>query len=184
MSCSKKQVPEVLNFCQYFAVSYNSARGSEWYLQSICSIQMFFFFQGDSTSKAKTICKNAVAIIDSTALQNKTCTIRGTKIMLDVDLAEIYGYSVKAFNQQVKNNIERFADDFRFQLTEEEVTFLSRSNFLISMQTEGIKGGRVYRPYVFTEQGIYMLMTVLKGDLAIQQSIWSCEKKYFFSQTY
>lgn len=136
-------------------------------------------------SKAKTICKNAVAIIDSTALQNKICTIRGTKVMLDADLAEIYGYSVKTFNQQVKNNIERFADDFRFQLTEEEVSFLSWSNFLTSMQTEGIQGGRVYRPYVFTEQGIYMLVTVLKGDLTIQQSIWSCGKNfYFFPQTY
>lgn len=90
--------------------------------------------------------------------------------MIDSDLAEIYGYTTKTFNQQVKNNIERFDDDFRFQLTDEEVEELSRSNFLTSIQTKGIRGGRTYNPYVFTEQGIYMLMTVLKGNLAIRQS--------------
>ncbi len=90
---------------------------------------------------------------------------------MDFDLAEIYGYTTKAFNQQVKNNIERFPDDFRFQLTRIEVEELSRSKILTSMQTAGIKGGRAYLPYVFTEQGIYMLMSVLKGDLATSQSI-------------
>ena len=54
--------------------------------------------------------------------------------MLDADLAEIYGYSTKAFNQQVKNNIERFAEDFRFQLSEAEILLLSRSKFLTSVQ--------------------------------------------------
>ena len=65
--------------------------------------------------------------------------------MLDFDLAEIYGYSTKAFNQQVKNNIERFDDDFRFQLSDAEVSELSRSKILTSMQTKGIKGGRTYK---------------------------------------
>ena len=91
--------------------------------------------------------------------------------MLDADLAEIYGYSTKSFNQQVKNNIERFAEDFRFQLKEAEIISLSRSKILTSMQTKGVKGGRSYKPFAFTEQGIYMLMTVLKGDLAVQQSM-------------
>lgn len=103
-------------------------------------------------------------------IQNKIYIIRGQKVMLDSDLPEIYGYTTKTFNQQVKNNIERFDDDFRFQLTDEEVEELSRSNFLTSIQTKGIRGGRTYNPYVFTEQGIYMLMTVLKGNLAIRQS--------------
>ncbi|OWV09161.1 hypothetical protein B7992_12615 [Fibrobacter sp. UWH1] len=58
-----------------------------------------------------------------------------------------------------------------FQVSEKEVDALSRSNFLTSMQVKGIKGGRTYRPYAFTEQGIYMLMTVLKGDLATKQSL-------------
>ena len=66
--------------------------------------------------------------------------IRGVKVMLDADLAEIYGYSTKSFNQQVKNNIERFAEDFRFQLKEAEIISLSRSKILTSMQTKVLKG--------------------------------------------
>ncbi|OWV05682.1 MULTISPECIES: ORF6N domain-containing protein [unclassified Fibrobacter] len=112
-----------------------------------------------------------IVLIDENLLKNKVYTIRGVKVMLDADLAEIYGYSVKAFNQQVKNNAEKFPEDFRFQVSEKEVDALSRSNFLTSMQAKGIKGGRTYRPYAFTEQGIYMLMTVLKGELATKQSI-------------
>ena len=100
--------------------------------------------------------------------------IRGQKVMLDFDLARIYGYTTKAFNQQVKNNIEKFPEDFMFQLNDVESDFLSRSKNLTAMpimQTAGIKGGRTSRPYAFTEQGIYMLMTVLKGELAIKQSL-------------
>ena len=85
--------------------------------------------------------------------------------MLAADLAEIYGYSTKKFNQQVKNNIEKFEEDFRFQLTPEE-TFNLRSKFL----TANINPMSRYEPYVFTEAGIYMLMTVLKGELATNQS--------------
>ena len=104
-------------------------------------------------------------------IENKILIIRGQHVMLDRDLAEIYGYETKNFNRQVKNNIEKFDDDFMFQLTHTEVEELSRCNFFTSiMQTEGMKGGRVYLPYAFTEQGIYMLMTVLKGDLAVKQS--------------
>lgn len=84
--------------------------------------------------------------------------------MLDADLAEIYGYSTGAFNQQVKNNIEKFDDDFRFQITQTEFASLI-SKFLISN-----RGGTRKMPYAFTEQGIYMLMTVLKGEQATAQS--------------
>jgi hypothetical protein len=90
--------------------------------------------------------------------------------MLDVDLAEIYGYSTSRFNQQVKNNIERFANDFRFQLTKDEAQDLPKSR-LISKILTSKRGGTRKMPYAFTEQGIYMLMTVLKGDLAVHQSI-------------
>ncbi len=114
--------------------------------------------------------KPEFSLIDEDLLKSRIYTIRGVKVMLDSDLAEIYGYSTKAFNQQVKNNIERFAEDFRFQLKEAEIISLSRSKILTSMQTKGVKGGRSYKPFAFTEQGIYMLMTVLKGDLAVQQS--------------
>ena len=114
--------------------------------------------------------ENEISILEENSIRSKIHVIRGQQVMLDFDLAEIYGYSTKAFNQQVKNNIERFDDDFRFQLSDTEVTELSRSKFLTSIQTKGIKGGRTYNPYAFTEQGIYMLMTVLKGDLAVTQS--------------
>ena len=90
--------------------------------------------------------------------------------MLDFDLAEIYGYTTRAFNQQVKNNIAKFDDDFRFQLTKDEVVELSMSKNLTSIQIKGVKGGRAKLPWAFTEAGVYMLMTVLKGNLAIQQS--------------
>ena len=88
--------------------------------------------------------------------------VRGTRVMVDTDLAKIYGYSTKDFNRQVKNNIEKFEQDF--QLTDEECEILRCKNSTSSW------GGRRYNPYVFTEQGIYMLMTVLKGELATKQS--------------
>ena len=89
-------------------------------------------------------------------IEKKILVIRGQQVMIDRDLAEIYGYTTKAFNQQVKNNIEKFPDDMMFQLTKDETEMLSRcKNFISIMQTEGMKGGRVYLPYVFTEQGIF-----------------------------
>ncbi|MBR1476942.1 MAG: ORF6N domain-containing protein [Lachnospiraceae bacterium] len=114
--------------------------------------------------------KMEIAIISEEEIKSKIFIIRGQKAMLDEDLAMIYGYTTKAFNQQVKNNIAKFDEDFRFQLTNEEVEELSRSRILTSMQEKGTKGGRTYNPYIFTEQGIYMLMTVLRGDLAVRQS--------------
>ena len=103
-------------------------------------------------------------------IRDKIYEIRGQKVMLDFDLAEIYGYTTKAFNQQVKRNAVRFDDDFIFQLTREETIEISRSQNVTSIQVAGIKGGRSSFPYAFTESGIYMLMTILKGDLAVQQS--------------
>ena len=118
-------------------------------------------------------------------ISNKIYTIRGQKVMLDSDLAEIYGYTTKAFNQQVKNNLVKFeGEDFMFQLTKEELEIilrsknltsnaeirLLRSKNLISMQIKSKRGGRSYLPYAFTESGIYMLMTVLRGELATKQS--------------
>ena len=111
--------------------------------------------------------ENEIVIHSETDLRSKIYTIRGIQVMLDFDLAEIYGYSTKRFNEQVKNNIEKFDNDFMFRLNEFEHTFL-RSK--ISTSKTETRGGRQYLPYAFTEQGIYMLMTVLKGDLAIQQS--------------
>lgn len=105
-----------------------------------------------------------IILINEETIQNKIYMIRGQKVMLDFDLAEIYGYETKRFNEQIKNNIERFDEDFRFKLTKEEFENL-RSKISTSSW-----GGSRYLPYAFTEQGIYMLMTVLKGELAIKQS--------------
>ena len=90
--------------------------------------------------------------------------------MLDFDLAEIYGYYTKRFNEQVKRNNEKFDDDFMFQLTEEEISEISRSQNATLNKGTGRGSNIKYKPYVFTEQGIYMLMTVLRGELAVKQS--------------
>ncbi|MDK7192806.1 ORF6N domain-containing protein [Bifidobacterium sp. UMB1197] len=103
-------------------------------------------------------------IIDAKTIKEKIYNIRNQKVMLDVDLAEIYGYSTRAFNQQVKNNIEKFDSDFMFKLTADEFKNLMSKNSTSSW------GGRRKLPYAFTEQGIYMLMTVLRGELATMQS--------------
>ena len=118
--------------------------------------------------------KKELLIIDSKTVQNLVYTIRGQQVMLDSDLAELYGYEVKRLNEQVKRNINRFPEDFMFQLTMEEVEFV-KSQFATSRTStlyEGQSGGRRKFPYAFTEQGIYMLATVLRGELAEQQSIY------------
>jgi len=108
--------------------------------------------------------KNEILKLTKENIKDKIHMIRNQRVMIDSDLAEIYGYTIKAFNQQVQRNIEKFDEDFMFQLTDEEYSNL-RSQFVTSSW-----GGRRYNPYAFTEQGIYMLMTVLKGELAIKQS--------------
>lgn len=114
--------------------------------------------------------KQELMIIDEESIRDKIYTIREEKVMLDYELAKIYGYSTKAFNQQVKKNEEKFRG-FVFRLTRQEVEEISRSKKSTAiMQTAGVKGGRTSLPYAFTESGIYMLMTVLKGPLAIEQS--------------
>ena len=100
-------------------------------------------------------------------LKEKIYIIRGQQVMLDSDLAEIYGYEVKALNQQVKRNIERFPEDFMFQLSKEEVDENLRSQIVTLESGKYSK----YLPFAFTEQGIYQLATVLRGELAVQQSI-------------
>ncbi len=111
-----------------------------------------------------------IAVLDESTIKDLVYEIRGVKVMLDFDLAKIYGYTTKAFNQQINRNLERFPEGFRFQITHEEMTFLRSQNVTIK---EGDMRGRhpKYLPYAFTEQGIYMVMTVLKGELAVKQSI-------------
>ena len=112
--------------------------------------------------------KDEIMLVNHESLAEKIYIIRGQKVMLDFELAEIYGYETKRFNEQVKNNIEKFDDDFRFQLTKEEWENLWSK--ISTSKSETGSGGRRYLPYVFSEAGIYMLMTVLKGELAVKQS--------------
>ena len=111
--------------------------------------------------------KNEIEVIelDSEKIESMIYYVRNQKVMLDFELAEIYGYETKRFNEQVKNNIEKFDKDFRFRLTKEEY-----ENILRTKKSTSSWGGTRHLPYVFTEQGVYMLMTVLKGELAIRQS--------------
>ncbi len=93
--------------------------------------------------------------------------------MLDYDLAKIYGYEVKRLNEQVKRNISRFPEDFMFQLDENEIPASLKSQFATLNVNENRRGMHIKKmPYVFTEHGIYMLATVLRGELAEQQSIF------------
>ncbi len=108
---------------------------------------------------------NKLIIVDETTLKDKIYTIRGQQVMLDFDLAEIYGYETRYLNLQVKHNINRFPDDFMFQVTQEEF-----DNLMLKNSTSS-HGGRRKPPYAFTEQGVYQLATVLKGDLAERQSV-------------
>ena len=117
---------------------------------------------------------NEVAILEENNIRSKIHIIRGQQVMLDFDLAEIYGYELRTMNQQVKRNISRFPDDFMFQLTREELD-LVKSQIVISPKNtyfQGQEGGVRKLPFVFTEQGVYMLATVLHGKLAEQQSIF------------
>ncbi len=112
-----------------------------------------------------------VVIVSEENIYEKIYNIRGQKVMLDFELAAIYGYETKNFNRQVKNNLAKFeGDDFMFQLTDEETEELSRCKKFTLNRGTGRGSNTKYNPYVFTEQGIYMLMTVLRGELAIKQS--------------
>ncbi len=101
-------------------------------------------------------------------LQNRIYLIRNTRVMLDSDLAELYGVSTKVIVQAVKRNPERFPRDFMYHLTDKEVVDL-RSQ-IVTSNKEG-RGGRRYKPYAFTEQGVAMLSSVLRSKRAIQVNI-------------
>ena len=107
-------------------------------------------------------------------IYNRVYIIRGQQVMLDYDIAEIYGYEVKRLNEQVKNNIARFPEDFMFQLTKAEVPEEFLKSKISTLNEQGNKRGMHMKklPFAFTEQGIYMLATVLRGELAEQQSIF------------
>ena len=100
-------------------------------------------------------------------IERRILLIRGHKVMLDSHLAELYQVPTKRLNEAVKRNMARFPEDFMFQLTAEETDSL-RSQFATSNER---RGGRRYLPYVFTEQGVAMLSTVLNSERAIAVNI-------------
>jgi len=104
-------------------------------------------------------------IIPVHVITNKIYLIRDQKVMIDGDLSELYGIETKRLNEQVKRNIERFPDDFMFQLTKEEFENL-KSQFATSSW-----GGRRKMPYAFTEHGVLMLSSVLSSKRAIAVNI-------------
>ena len=126
-------------------------------------------------------------LITPVLIENKIFVIRGKQVMIDRDLADLYGVETKVINQAVKRNVERFPEEFRFQLTKDEFEFL-RSQSVTSKAESAVlrsqivtsknnkeqvetRGGRQYLPYVFTEQGVAMLSAVLHSQTAIQVSI-------------
>ena len=103
-------------------------------------------------------------------IQNKIYLIRGVRVMLDYDLAELYQVETKVLKQCVRRNLDRFPEDFMFELTETEYNSLIislRSQFV----TSNTKGGRRYMPFAFTEHGVIMLAALLRSDIAVQMSI-------------
>jgi len=111
---------------------------------------------------------NSAAILPASAISHKIYFLRNTRVMLDSDLAQLYGVSTSSLNQAVRRNLKRFPRDFMFQLTKKDTERLT-SQFVISNSLN--RGGRRYFPYVFTEHGVAMLSSVLHSDRAVQVNI-------------
>lgn len=111
----------------------------------------------------------AQGLIPLEVIERRIFVLRGHRVMLDRDLAELYGVEIKRLNEQVKRNRDRFPEDFMFQLTLEEgkAVILSRSQIATLKRGENVK----YRPYVFTEHGAVMLANVLRSPVAVRASI-------------
>lgn len=107
------------------------------------------------------------SLIPQEIIENKIFLIRGKKVMLDKDLATLYGVGTKVLNQAVKRNIERFPDEFMFRLSKQENSELLRSQFVTLEKGQYSK----YLPYVFTEYGVAMLSSVLNSKKSIQVNI-------------
>lgn len=110
--------------------------------------------------------KAAEVVVSRKAIESRIYTIRGERVMLDCDLAELYGVETRSLNQSVRRHAARFPSDFMFTLTKDEVANL-RSQFVISSSW----GGARYPPQAFTEQGVAMLSAVLNSEQAIRVNI-------------
>jgi uncharacterized membrane-anchored protein YjiN (DUF445 family) len=102
-------------------------------------------------------------------IEREIVVLRGHRVMLDAVLADLYGVSVKALNQAVRRNIERFPDDFMLKLTTDEAEALRSQT--VTLEPAGRGRHRKYLPYAFTEQGVAMLSSVLRSERAVQVNI-------------
>jgi hypothetical protein len=112
--------------------------------------------------------KNKELAVSVEQIARSIVVLRGQKVLLDSELATLYGVTTKRFNEQVRRNLHRFPADFMFQVTEEEHAIL-RSHFATSSSGHG---GRRYLPYVFTEHGAIMAATILNTPLAVEVSVY------------
>ncbi len=112
----------------------------------------------------KRIRTTALATVPAAAIQQQIFAVRDRQVLLDEDLAELYGVETGALTRAVRRNADRFPDDFMFQLTKAEFAALRRQT---GISNEG-RGGRRYRPYAFTEQGVAMLSGVLRSERALR----------------
>ena len=110
---------------------------------------------------------NRPVAIGQELIERQICIVRGQRVMLDGDLAKLYGVRTRELNQAVRRNLERFPSDFAYQLSPQELADL-RSQIVIS---SSIHGGRRYAPWVFTEQGVAMLSSVLRSPMAVKVNI-------------
>jgi phage regulator Rha-like protein len=117
----------------------------------------------------------SIATVPAERIEQAIILVRGEKVILDADLAALYGVETKALNRAVKRNIKRFPSDFVFQLTEKEEATLryqsGTSNLKSQNATSRSRGGRRYRPYAFTEHGAIMAANVLSSERAVQASV-------------
>ena len=109
-----------------------------------------------------------IVMVSPTEIEQRILSLRGQKVMLDSDLANLYGVATKRLNEQVRRNLVRFPQDFMFQLSAEEAAALRSQN----ATSKGRRGGRRYAPYALTEHGALMLASVLNSAQAIEVSVY------------
>ena len=139
------------------AVGRNQSPTTRYGYSRIARIAFFCFYTAEKTS-AKEL----------DIILNKIYEVRGTRVMLDFDLAELYQVETRVLNQSVKRNIKRFPQDFMFQLTAEE--WISMSSQIVT--TSPNKRPKTAMPYAFTEYGVIMLASLLRSNLAIEVSVF------------
>ena len=111
-------------------------------------------------------------VVPSEIIEKKIFLLRGQKVMIDFHLAELYAVPTKSLNLAVKRNMNRFPDDFMFQLTRDETEELEGNILRFQIETsKGKRGGRRYLPYAFTEQGVAMLSSVLRSERSVMMNI-------------